>query len=187
MNPSTEDILNAVEKVNADTVFVLPNNKNIIMAAKQAAELVEDKKVVVVPTKTVPQGVTAVINFVPDQSMEENAECMSDAISGVSTGEVTYAVRDTVIDDISIRQGDYMGIGDSGILSVGSEIENVTFEMLQKFMSEDKELISIYYGADISEENAEQLRDRVAEVFGSCDVELQYGGQPIYYYIVSAE
>ena len=187
MNPSTEDILNAVEKVNADTVFVLPNNKNIIMAAKQAAELVEDRKVVVVPTKTIPQGVTAVINFVPDQSMEENAECMSDAISGVSTGEVTYAVRDTVIDDISIRQGDYMGIGDSGILSVGSEIENVTFEMLQKFMSEDKELISIYYGADISEENAEQLRDRVAEVFGSCDVELQYGGQPIYYYIVSAE
>lgn len=187
MNPSTEDILNAVEKVNADTVFVLPNNKNIIMAAKQAAELVEDKKVVVVPTKTVPQGVTAVINFVPDQSLEENAECMSDAISGVSTGEVTYAVRDTVIDDISIKQGDYMGIGDAGILSVGSEIENVTFEMLQKFMSEDKELISIYYGADISEENAEQLRDRVAEEFGSCDVELQYGGQPIYYYIVSAE
>ena len=187
MNPSTEDILNAVEKVNADTVFVLPNNKNIIMAAKQAAELVEDRKVVVVPTKTIPQGVTAVINFVPDQSMEENAECMSDAISGVSTGEVTYAVRDTVIDNISIRQGDYMGIGDSGILSVGSEIENVTFEMLQRFMSEDKELISIYYGADISEENAEQLRDRVAEVFGSCDVELQYGGQPIYYYIVSAE
>lgn len=187
MNPSTEDILNAVEKVNADTVFVLPNNKNIILAANQATELVEDKKVVVIPTKTVPQGVTAVINFVPDQSQEENEECMKDAISGVATGEVTYAVRDTVIDNITIKQGDYMGIGDAGILSVGSEIENVTFEMLQKFMTDDKELISIYYGSEVTEETAEQLRDRVSGAFPACDVELQFGGQPIYYYIVSAE
>ena len=187
MNPSTADILDAIDKVNADTVFVLPNNKNIILAANQAKDLVDGKKVVVIPTKTVPQGVTAVINYIPDVSVADNEQAMIDAISSVRSGEVTYAVRDTVIDDVQIKQGDYMGIGDSGILGVGQEKNEVTFEMIKKLMSDELELISIYYGSDISEEEAEALREKVAGEFSSCDIELQYGGQPIYYYIVSAE
>ncbi len=187
MNPSTEDILNAIEKVDADTVFVLPNNKNIILAANQAVHLIEDKNVVVIPSKTVPQGISAVINFVPDLSVDENTDSMKEAISLVSTGEVTYAVRDTVIDDIEIKQGDYMGIGDSGILAVGGEIENVAFDMLEQLMDGDKTLISIYYGSDVEESKAEQFKSRVSDAFGGCDVELQFGGQPIYYYILSAE
>ncbi len=187
MNPSTDDILTAVEHVNAKTVFVLPNNKNIIMAANQARDLSEDKEVIVIPTKTVPQGVTAVINFIPDMSAEENKETMMDVIGGVHTGEVTYAVRDTVIDDKQIHEGDYMGIGDEGIISVGQKMEDVTFEMLKGLMSEELELISIYYGADVDEETAESLRKRVANEYPNCDIELQPGGQPVYYYIVSAE
>lgn len=187
MNPSTDDILTAIEHVNAKTVFVLPNNKNIIMAANQARDLSEDKEVIVIPTKTVPQGVTAVINFIPDMSAEENKETMIDVIGGVHTGEVTYAVRDTVIDDKQIHEGDYMGIGDEGIISVGQKMEDVTFEMLKGLMSEELELISIYYGADVDEETAESLRKRVANEYPNCDIELQPGGQPVYYYIVSAE
>ncbi len=187
MNPSTDDILTAIEHVNAKTVFVLPNNKNIIMAANQARDLSEDKEVIVIPTKTVPQGVTAVINFIPDMSAEENKETMMDVIGGVHTGEVTYAVRDTVIDDKQIHEGDYMGIGDEGIISVGQKMEDVTFEMLKGLMSEELELISIYYGADVDEETAESLRKRVANEYPNCDIELQAGGQPVYYYIVSAE
>ncbi|SHI23093.1 hypothetical protein SAMN02745229_02239 [Butyrivibrio fibrisolvens DSM 3071] len=187
MNPSTDDILTAIEHVNAKTVFVLPNNKNIIMAANQARDLSEDKEVIVIPTKTVPQGVTAVINFIPDMSAEENQETMVEAIGGVHTGEVTYAVRDTVIDDKQIHEGDYMGIGDEGIISVGQKMEDVTFEMLKGLMSEELELISIYYGADVDEETAEKLRKRVANEYPNCDIELQPGGQPVYYYIVSAE
>lgn len=191
MNPSTADILDAVAKVNADTVIVLPNNKNIILAANQAAIMCEDgdedKKIVVVPSKTVPQGITAIINYVPDVPVEDNVAAMTDAISTVNTGEVTYAVRDTVIDDVQIRQGDYMGIGDSGILSVGSGIEDVAFEMLSKMMNEDLELISVYYGEDVEEKDAEALRNRISEEYPGCDVELQFGGQPIYYYILSAE
>ncbi|MBD5547428.1 MAG: DAK2 domain-containing protein [Lachnospiraceae bacterium] len=187
MNPSTEDMLNAIEKVNADTVFILPNNKNIILAANQAQMMVEDKKIVVVPTKTVPQGITAVINYVSDMTAEENAETMKQEISNVKTGQVTYAVRDTVIDDKEIKQGDYMGIGDAGILSVGSDVSDVTYHMVQEMMDDDLELISIYYGEDVTEEAAESLKARIAEAFPSCDIELQYGGQPIYYYIISAE
>ncbi len=187
MNPSTEDMLNAIEKVNADHVFILPNNKNIILAANQAQAMVENKNIVVIPTKTVPQGITAVINYVPDLSAEENAENMTNEISNVRTGQVTYAVRDTVIDNKEIKQGDYMGIGDKGILSVGTRIEDVTFEMIFEMMSEGLELISIYYGQDISEDVAVELKNRVEKSFPGCDVELQYGGQPIYYYIVSAE
>ncbi len=187
MNPSTEDMLNAIEKVNADHVFILPNNKNIILAANQAQAMVENKNIVVIPTKTVPQGITAVINYVPDLSAEENAENMTNEISNVRTGQVTYAVRDTVIDNKEIKQGDYMGIGDKGILSVGTRIEDVTFEMIFEMMSEGLELISIYYGQDISEDVAMELKNRVEKSFPGCDVELQYGGQPIYYYIVSAE
>lgn len=187
MNPSTEDMLTAIEKVNADTIYILPNNKNIILAANQAQMMVEDKKILVVPTKTVPQGITAVINYVPDMDPEENLQNMEEEIKNVKTGQVTYAVRDTMIDDKEIKQGDYMGIGDAGILSVGGDVADVTFKMICEMMNEDLELISIYYGADITEEAAEELRSRVEEAYPSCDVELQYGGQPIYYYIVSAE
>ena len=191
MNPSTADILDAVAKVNADTVFVLPNNKNIILAANQAAIMSEDsqdgKKIVVVPSKTVPQGITAIINYVPDAALDDNIASMNDSLSTVSTGEVTYAVRDTVIDDVTIRQGDYMGIGDKGILGVGSDIADVTFDMLEKMMNDDKELISVYYGDEVSEDDANSLRDRISSRFPDCDVEIQFGGQPIYYYIVSAE
>ncbi|MCR5100976.1 MAG: DAK2 domain-containing protein [Butyrivibrio sp.] len=187
MNPSTEDILNAINKVNADTVYVLPNNKNIILAANQAKDLCEDKNVVVIPTKNVPQGVTAVINFIPDMDAESVTEAMTEAIGMVKSGEVTYAVRDTVIDGVEIKSGDYMGIADSGIAAVGAEIENVTFEMIKKIMSDELELISIYYGSDIDEDTAKKLQQKVKAEFGNCDVELQYGGQPIYYYIVSAE
>lgn len=187
MNPSTEDVLNAIEKVNAETVYVLPNNKNIILAANQAKYMTEDKKIVVIPTKTIAQGITAVINYVPDLSPEENEAAMTEAIETVRTGEVTYAVRDTVIDDHEIHQGDYMGIGDAGILAVGQAIETVTKDMIDSMMDEDMELISIYYGQETKEEDAAALRDKVAEKYPACDVELQYGGQPIYYYIVSAE
>ena len=191
MNPSTADILDAVDKVNADTVIVLPNNKNIILAANQAAIMSEDnddgKKIIVVPSKTVPQGITAIINYVPDIPVEDNVAAMTDALSTVYTGEVTYAVRDTVIDDIQIRQGDFMGIGDAGILAVGTNMHDATFDMLDKMMNDDLELISIYYGEEVDESDAEALRDRITEKFPQCDVELQYGGQPIYYYIISAE
>ena len=187
MNPSTDDVLKAVEKVNADTIFVLPNNKNIIMAANQAASLTTDKKVVVVPTTTVPQGITAVINYMPDLDAEANKANMTEEIGTVHSAEVTYAVRDTQIDGVEIHEGDIMGIGDNGILATGKGIEDITFESLKKIVEEDTEIISIYYGEDVSEEDAEKLRARAAEEFASCDVELQYGGQPIYYYILSAE
>ena len=191
MNPSTSDILDAVAKVNADTVIVLPNNKNIILAANQAAIMSEDnddgKKIVVVPSKTVPQGITAIINYIPDSPVDEIVATMTDALSTVNTGEVTYAVRDTVIDDVQIKQGDYMGIGDSGILAVGGEISDVAFDMLDKMMNDDLELISVYYGDEVDEKDAEALRERISEKYPQCDVELQFGGQPIYYYILSAE
>lgn len=187
MNPSTADVLDAVENVNADTVYILPNNKNIILAAEQAAHMSEDKKIVVIPTKTVPQGITAVINFVPELSVEENTDTMIEEIKSVSTGQVTYAVRDTVIDNKEIKQGDYMGIGDSGILSNGTDLLDVTFRMIEEMMEDDKELISIYYGSEVTEETAEELREKVETRYPKCDIELQYGGQPIYYYIISAE
>ncbi len=187
MNPSTADVLDAVENVNADTVYILPNNKNIILAAEQAAHMSEDKKIVVIPTKTVPQGITAVINFVPELSVEENTDTMIEEIKSVSTGQVTYAVRDTVIDNKEIKQGDYMGIGDSGILSNGTDLLDVTFHMIEDMMEDDKELISIYYGSEVTEETAEELREKVEARYPKCDIELQYGGQPIYYYIISAE
>ncbi len=187
MNPSTEDMLNAIDQVNADTIFILPNNKNIILAANQAQSLVRDKKIVVIPTKTVPQGITAVINYVPDLSVEENEAAMIEEIANVSTGQVTYAVRDTSIDGKDIKQGDFMGIGDKGILSVGIAISEVTMQMIGEMMSAERELISIYYGSEIQEEDAESLRAQVESKYPECDIELQYGGQPIYYYIVSAE
>lgn len=187
MNPSTEDMLNAIERVNADSVFILPNNKNIILAANQAQMMVKDKKIIVIPTKTVPQGITAIINYVPDMSVQENEENMKSEIGNVKTGQVTYAVRDTMIDDKEIKQGDYMGLGDAGILSVGSDVSDVTFDMVKEMMNDDLELISVYYGEEITEDMAEALKTRIEEAYPSCDIELQYGGQPIYYYIISAE
>lgn len=187
MNPSTADILEAVDKVNAKTIFVLPNNKNIILAANQAAELTAEKDLLVIPTKTMPQGITAVINFVPELSADENEENMLNEIKHVSTGEVTYAVRDTVIDDKEIKKGDYMGIGDTGILAVGGDMGQVAKETIKGMVSEESELISIYYGSDIKENEAEAFRDQIAGQYPDCDIELQYGGQPIYYYVMSVE
>lgn len=187
MNPSTEDMLNAIDRVNADNIFIFPNNKNIILAANQAQSLVKDKKIVVIPTKTVPQGITAVINYVPDLSVEENIETMLAEIGAVATGQVTYAVRDTHIDGREIRQGDFMGLGDHGILSVGTSISGVTLELVDAMMTPDKELISVFYGEEIDKDDAEKLSERLAEKYPDCDIELQYGGQPIYYYIISAE
>lgn len=187
MNPSTEDMLNAIEKINADNIFIFPNNKNIILAANQAKQLTTDKNIIVIPTKTVPQGITAIINYVPDVSVEENEAVMTEEVRNVATGQVTYAVRDTMIDDKEIHEGDFMGIGDKGILAVGTDLQDVAFHMVKEMMSDTYELISIYYGDIIKEEQAQRLADMVKSEFGSCDVELQFGGQPIYSYIISAE
>ncbi len=187
MNPSTEDMLNAIEHVNADTIYILPNNKNIILAAQQAKELTEDKEIIVVPSKTVPQGITALINYVPGQPSGENAQRMTEEMGGVKSGQVTYAVRDTVIDDKEIKEGNIMGIGDSGIMAVGEDISVTTKELIKTMMDEDAELISIYYGQDVTEDEAQALAEAVESEYPDCDVELQSGGQPIYYYIVSVE
>lgn len=187
MNPSTEDMLNAIEKVNADNIFIFPNNKNIILAAKQAQALTKDKNIIVVPTRTVPQGITAIINFVPEKSVEDNEAAMREEIQRVKTGQITYAVRDTHIDDKEIHQGDIMGIGDHGMLAVGQHVAEVAKETAAAMVDEDTELISIYYGEDFSEEEAEELGAQLEEMYDYCDVEVNYGGQPIYYCIVSVE
>jgi DAK2 domain fusion protein YloV len=187
MNPSTGDILDAVEKVNAQTVFLLPNNKNIIFAANQAAELSTDKTVLVIPTKTIPQGIAAVIHYMPELSTDENEASMLSEIAHIKTGQVTYAVRDTVIDDKEIKQGDYMGLGDKGILSVGRSLQDVAANMLSAMVDDESELISIYYGSDVTQEDAQILQTMIQETYPDCDVELQSGGQPIYYYVISVE
>ncbi len=187
MNPSTEDMLNAIEEVNADNIFILPNNKNIILAANQAASLMEEKNIYVIPTKTVPQGITALINFMPDKTAEENAQQMTEELSNVKTGQVTYAVRDTLIDDKEIKQGDYMGIGDSSILSVGQDMDVVIKEMIAQMVEEDSSIISIYYGEEITEDAAEVLGNELEELYPDCEVEVHSGGQPIYYYVISVE
>ena len=187
MNPSTEDMLNAIDKVNAETVFILPNNKNIVLAANQAKALVEDKKIVVIPTKTVPQGITAIINFMPDADVAANEEAMLEAIQNVKTGQVTYAVRDTKIDDKEIHEGDIMGIGDAGIIAVGTDIQNTAKEMLAAMVDEDSELISLYYGEEISAEDAESFAAEIAELYPDMDIDAQFGGQPIYYYVMAVE
>ncbi|MBQ9767301.1 MAG: DAK2 domain-containing protein, partial [Lachnospiraceae bacterium] len=187
MNPSTEDMLTAIDNVNADTIFILPNNSNIILAAEQAMNLTKDKEIVVIPSKTVPQGITALINYMTDKSVEDNKKRMTEEMQNVKTGQVTYAVRDTSMDGKEIKAGDYMGIGDKTILSVGSDIADVTYELLESLMDEDSELISLYYGAETSEEDAEALADRVMEAHPDVDVEVHQGGQPIYYYVLSVE
>lgn len=187
MNPSTEDMLNAIEKVNAKTIFILPNNKNIILAANQAASLVEDKKVIVIPTKTIPQGVTALINYIPDSTPEDNEERMNAEIGAVKTGQVTYAVRDTVIDDKEIKQDDYMGIGDAGILSVGQELNTTVLDMIGQLIDEDSAIVTIYYGEEMKEEDANAISEKLLAEYPDVEVEVHYGGQPIYYYVISVE
>lgn len=187
MNPSTEDMLNAIDKVNAKTIFIFPNNKNIILAANQAASLVEDKEIIVIPTKTIPQGITAMINFVPEQTPEENKETMLEVIRTVKTGQVTYAVRDTVIDDKEIREGDYMGIGDSAILSVGRERQDVVKDMVAQLINEESSFICIYYGEEVLAEEVNTLGAYFEAEYPACEVEVQYGGQPVYYYVISVE
>jgi DAK2 domain fusion protein YloV len=187
MNPSTEDMLNAIEQVNADTIFILPNNSNIILAAQQAKELTEDKEIIVIPSKTVPQGITAVINYVFDKSSEDNQLRMIDEMKHVKTGQVTYAVRDTNLDGKEIKQGDIMGIGDKTILSVGADIAETTIDLIEQLVDEDSELISIYYGAEVTKDQANEVCQAIAEKYPMIDVEVHMGGQPIYYYVLSVE
>lgn len=187
MNPSTEDMLNAIEHVNAKTVFILPNNKNIIMAANQAVDLVEDKQIIVIPTKTIPQGITALVNYIPDHSAEENKEQMMAEIENVKTGQVTYAVRDTEIDGKTIKQNDFMGIGDKSILSVGTDLKATTLEMVDAMVDEDSAIVSIYFGSDSDEDSANELAAAIEEQYPDVEVEVNDGGQPIYYYVISVE
>ena len=187
MNPSTEDMLNAIGKVNAEHIFILPNNKNIILAANQAKALTKDKDIIVIPTKTVPQGITAVINYVPEKSVEDNEKDMTEEITRVKTGQITYAVRDTHIDDKEIHEGDIMGIGDHGMLAVGKEVAAVAKETVEQMVDDETELISIYYGEGFTEEEAEKLAGELEERYDYCDVEVNCGGQPIYYCIISVE
>jgi dihydroxyacetone kinase-like predicted kinase len=187
MNPSTDDILCAIERLNAETIFILPNNKNIILAAEQAKALTENKTVYVIPSKTIPQGITALINYSPSRSNEENARMMTEEMGRVKTGEVTYAVRDTSIEGKAIAKDDIMGISDKGLLAVGSDIAKVACSMAEEMVGEEDELISIYYGKDVSEEDAGKLADMIRESCPDCEVEVNYGGQPIYYYVISAE
>lgn len=187
MNPSTEDMLNAIEKVNAKNIFILPNNKNIILAANQAASLTEDKNIIVIPTKTIPQGITALINYIPDNTPEDNADRMNAEIGMVKTGQVTYAVRDTIIEDKEIKQNDYMGIGDKGILSVGQDLESSVFEMVGQMIDEDSAIVSIYYGEDVKAEQAEAVGAKIEADHPDVEVEIHFGGQPIYYYVISVE
>jgi DAK2 domain fusion protein YloV len=187
MNPSTEDILNAADKVSADVIYVLPNNKNIILAAQQAASIIEGKQLIVIPSKTIPQGITAMVNFEMSRNAEENTQCMIDSMETVSTGQLTYAVRDTSIDGKEIKKGDIMGLGDQGLSAVGKKIDQTLLEMLDTMIDEESELISIYYGEDIKEEEAEKVASKIEKKYPDVDIEVQEGGQPIYYYIVSVE
>lgn len=187
MNPSTEDMLEAIEKVHAKTIFILPNNKNIILAANQAATLVKEKHVVVIPTKTVPQGIAALINYIPENSAEENEAAMKAEIENVKSGQITYAVRDTIINEKEIKRGDYMGIGDAGILSVGKDKDETLKDMISQLVDEESALISLYYGAEVNEEEAEQVASELEEAYPDLDVEVNFGGQPVYYYVVSVE
>ena len=187
MNPSTEDLLEAVDQVNADTIFILPNNKNIILAAVQAQSLVEDKKIIIIPTKTIPQGISAFIGFEPEQDVETNVDNMTEMMENVRTGEVTYAVRDTSVGGKEIKVNDIMGIDDDGIREVGKSIEKVAMDLLDDMTDEDSELISVYYGQDVKEEDARQMAEKIEEKYPDCDVQLEYGGQPIYYFLMSVE
>ena len=184
MNPSTEDMLNAIEQVNAENIFILPNNKNIILAAEQARDLTEDKNIIVLPTKTIPQGIAAMVGYMPEADVEENQEGMMEGYQDILSGQVTYAVRDTAINGKTIHNGDIMGINDDGIQAVGTDVEETTLELLADMVNEDSELVSLYYGEDVTREEAEKLAARVEERFPELEVETNFGGQPIYYYMI---
>ena len=187
MNPSTDDMLKAIDQVNAETIFILPNNKNIILAAEQARDLTEDKKIIVLPTKTIPQGISAMIGYMPEAGVDENEENMKEAYQDIASGQVTYAVRDTVIDGKEIHNGDIMGINDDGIAAVGKDLTETTLELLSTMADEDSELICLYYGADVTKDDADALSDAIEDKFPECEVEVNFGGQPIYYYMISVE
>ena len=187
MNPSTEDMLNAIDKVHADNIFIFPNNSNIILAAQQAKSIVEDKNIIVVPTKTVPQGISSLVAYSEAATPEENLEAMTEEIGRVKSGSITYAVRDTEIDDKVIKQGDIMGIGDKTIMTVGQDVTDVTVDMVSTLVDDESELISLYYGAEVDEEAASVVAEKLSEKFPDLDVEVNYGGQPVYYYILSVE
>ncbi|WP_308685850.1 DAK2 domain-containing protein [Stomatobaculum longum] len=187
MNPSTEDILNAIAAINADTIFILPNNKNIILAAQQARDLTKGKNVVVVPTRNIPEGITAMVSFLPESSPEENLAAMQEAIRHLATAEVTYAVRDTTMDDFEIHAGDFMAIGQNGMLTVEKKVEDAVLNAIEKLTADGKELVTLYYGSDVSEQNAKLVKELAEARFEDCEVELNYGGQPVYYYFISAE
>ncbi|MBO4558538.1 MAG: DAK2 domain-containing protein [Lachnospiraceae bacterium] len=187
MNPSTEDMLNAIDAVNADTIFIMPNNKNIILAADQAKAMTEDKNIVVIPSKTIPQGISAIISYLPDKTADENEAAMREAMKNIRTGSVTYAVRDTKIDGKEIRMGDYMGLDDHTIQSVGTDLFETAVGLIESMIDEDSELISIYYGEEADEASAQAIADAIMEKYDSVDVEIHNGGQPIYYYIASVE
>lgn len=187
MNPSTEDVLNAVDHVNADVVYIFPNNKNIILAAEQAKSLVKEKELIVIPSKTIPQGITAMIHFVSEKSAQENTAAMMEEMQHVKTGQITYAVRDTTIDGVEIHKDDIMAVGDNGILAAGTELNQTAFEAAKAMIDEESELVSIYYGADITEEEAQNLADQIVKQNPLIEVEVNEGGQPVYYYIMSVE
>lgn len=187
MNPSTEDVLEAIEQLNAENIFVFPNNKNIILAAEQAKKLTKEKNIIVIPSKTIPQGISALIHYVHEGDSKENEENMIEAMNLVKSGEVTYAVRDTSIGGVELKQGDIMGIGDSGIISVQSNMKDGVLEMLSKMVDDESGVISLYYGADTKEEEAEALKNEVMALYPDLEIELHFGGQPVYYYIVSVE
>ena len=187
MNPSTEDIVDAVSKVNANTVFIFPNNKNIVLAANQAQNIITDKQVIVIPTTTVPQGISAIITFNPEGTAEENTDSFKDAIANVATGQVTYAVRDTSVNGIEVHKNDIMAMDDTGVRNTGADINDTTLTLLENMADENTELISVYSGEDMTTQQADALLERITERFPDCDVEMNYGGQPVYYYIVSVE
>ncbi len=187
MNPSTEDMLTAIEQVNAKNIFILPNNGNVILAATQAKSLVEDKNIIVIPSKTAPQGISAMVSYLADKSVSENEELMKDALASVKSGEITYAVRDTSYEGKTIHEGDIMGIGDAGIMAVGQDISEVTLDLIDQLVDEDSCLVSIYYGADTTEDDAAKLAEQIGAKYAEVDVEVQRGGQPIYYYVISVE
>ena len=187
MNPSTEDMLEAIDHVNAENIFILPNNKNIILAAEQAAKLTAEKRIIVLPTKTIPQGISAMVGYMPELDVEENIDSMEECYQNIMSGQVTYAVRDTTINGRTIRNGDIMGINDEGIQAVGSDVEQTTLDLISKMVDADSELISLYYGETVTKEQAAALTAKVEGRFPDVEVETNFGGQPIYYYMVSVE
>lgn len=187
MNPSTEDMLEAIDHVNAENIFILPNNKNIVLAAEQAAKLTAEKNIIVLPTKTIPQGIAAMVGYMPEVDVEENKDGMTECYQNIMSGQVTYAVRDTTINGKTIRNGDIMGIDDEGIRAVGTDVAQTTLDLLSQMVDADSELISLYYGENVTGEQAEELAAKVEEMFPDVEIETNFGGQPIYYYMVSVE